>query len=77
MSRRFLHFLYNLDRALASLIGAPPQETLSSWLFGRRRDKDPLARAGCDVLDAIDPNHCADAITHADRLNAADDGHEQ
>src|SRR5712691_6465856 len=30
MARRVLNFLYNLDRAFASLGGAPPQETISS-----------------------------------------------
>lgn len=30
MKRRLLDFLYNADRAIASLFGAPPQETISS-----------------------------------------------
>ena len=78
MWTRLLHFLYNLDRAIASLFGAPPQETISSEI-GRK-----AARPGIDewdvaakVLNTIDHNHTDDAVAHADRLNKADDGVEK
>lgn len=73
--KQIVNFLYNLDRAIASLFGAPPQETISS-MVGR------YARAhGWDhwdffawVLNKIDPGHTDQAIEHADKLNNADDG---
>lgn len=73
MKRRFLNFLYNLDRAIASLIlGAPAQETISSQWGRRRADlDDDVARIGCKVLDNLDENHCDDAVENADKLNSA------
>lgn len=69
-----LNVLYNLDRTLASVFGAPPQETLSSYFFGRRNIPGPIDDIGCKILDKIDANHCEDAIKHADKLDATDDG---
>ncbi len=77
MKRYLLNVLYNLDRLVATILGAPVQETLSSFYFGRRNIPGPLDDVGCKVLDALDKNHCADAIKHADKLDAADDGVEQ
>ena len=77
MSRFIGNFLYNLDRTLASLFGAPPQETLSSYFFGRRKIPGHLDDVGAAILNTIDPNHTKDAIAHADKLNAADDGKEK
>lgn len=59
------------------MLGAPPQETLSSYYFGRKNIPGSLDDIGCKILDKIDPNHCEDAIIHADALNKADDGKEQ
>lgn len=52
----FTNFLYNLDRAVASLGGAPPQETLSSEI-GRHANSNRLARILRKALDSIDPKH--------------------
>ena len=71
------NFLYNLDRMVASLFGAPPQETLSSYFFGRRKIPGHLDDIGAKILDKIDPNHIKDAVTHADKLNSVDDGKEK
>ncbi len=67
--------LYNLDRTVASLFGASPQETISSWLGreSRKPGTDPTDVA-CEILDAIDHGHCEHAVTHADKLKQADDG---
>lgn len=76
MKRRLINFLYNLDRADASLDGAPPQETISSQI-GRAALKGKWwGKAGRAVLDAIQPGHCENAIKHADALDAADNGFE-
>ena len=76
-----LNFLYNLDRAIASLFGAPPQETISSET-GRamaRSDHDlddvPAEILG-KALNEIQPGHTDHAIAHADKLDAVDDGKE-
>ena len=77
MIQRLKNFLYNFDRALASLfLGAPAQETISS-MAGRAKDKDAVAAELCRALNAIDPGHCEHALSHADRLEHADDGQEK
>lgn len=76
MKRRLLNFLYNIDRAAASLCGAPPQETISSEA-GRHRFKNPAARLLTKILDKIQKDHTEKAIIHADQLDKVDDGHEQ
>lgn len=75
MKQRLINFLYNLDRAIASLFGAPPQETISSEI-GRHRDKNKLAKEADKTLDAIQKNHCENAVKHADSLDKVDDGFE-
>lgn len=66
-------FWYNIDRALASLMGAPWQETMSSQI-GRRANGSlghhgrwffKLCSAG---LSLIQKDHCQLAIIHADKL---------
>jgi hypothetical protein len=76
MKRRLLNFLYNLDRAVASLCGAPPQETISSEV-GRHHFTNPAASLIYRVLDKIQRNHCENAIVHANKLDQVDDGKEQ
>ena len=70
-----LNFLYNEDRAIASLAGAPPQETISSELG--RHDANPVDDVAADLLDDIQANHTEVAIKHADALDAVDNGFEQ
>lgn len=72
----FINFLYNQDRSIASLFGAPPQETISSEV-GRHAKDDVAAKALADVLNTIDPGHTKDAIEHADALDKADNGVEK
>jgi hypothetical protein len=66
------NFSYNIDRAVASLFGAPRQETISSEIG--RHHTNPVAEAAEDVLDFIQHDHVKDAITSADRLDAVDKG---
>lgn len=73
---RIGNFLYNLDRAVASLFGAPPQETISSESGRAAKRDDEVAEALCKVLNTIQPGHCDHAVEHADRLDKADDGRE-
>ncbi|MDE1766555.1 MAG: hypothetical protein KGI27_09855 [Thaumarchaeota archaeon] len=77
LKKSVLNCLYNLDRAIASLFGAPPQETISSET-GRAANKgNPIAEAGKDVLDKIQKDHCENAIVHANELDRADNGEEK
>ncbi len=72
MKQAILNFLYNLDRAVASLFGAPPQETISSELG--RHEANPLVDFGADLLDDIQANHTENAEKHATLLDNADNG---
>lgn len=86
---QFGFFLYNLDRAVASLFGAPPQETISSEVgrvargeaFGHNRFEQWAALRIARWLDTDirvwGKNHTENAIKHADALDKVDDGHEQ
>jgi hypothetical protein len=70
---RLKRFLYNIDRAGASLFGAAPQETISSQA-GRAEGRGRLwGRYMCVALNWLNPGHCAHAVAHADRLGRADD----
>jgi len=73
--RRLFNFLYNIDRAVASLFGAPPQETISSELG--RHDANPVVDLAADGLDLIQKGHVEKAMEHAARLDGADGGNEQ
>jgi hypothetical protein len=64
--------LYNIDRAIASLFGAPPQETISSEIG--RHENTIVGRLGAMFLDGIQRNHCENAVRHADALDRVDDG---
>ncbi len=66
MWQAFLNFLYNCDRSIASLFGAPPQETISSEIG--RHEANPIVEEAADVLDAIQPGHVEDAVKSADTL---------
>lgn len=74
--RRLINFLYNLDRAIASLAGAPPQETISSEI-GRHEQAAravALVKLAGAVLDDVQKLHCENAVLHANALDKADDG---
>ena len=71
MKQAVLNFLYNVDRAVASLFGAPRQETISSEV-GRHQD-NPAVEEAADVLDAIQPGHVEAAVKKADALDKADE----
>lgn len=85
--------LYNFDRMIASLIWGTSQETISSEVGriarGERQVGEPL-RLGSETkvakmlaswLDHTPSiwgvDHTANAIKHADALDAVDDGKEQ
>jgi hypothetical protein len=72
---RLFNFLNNEDRSIASLGGAPPQETISSEIG--RHESNPIDEEAADVLDAIQKDHVENAVLHADKLDAADNGQEQ
>ena len=72
---RLFNFLYNEDRSIASLGGAPPQETISSEIG--RHESNPIDEEAADVLDAIQNDHVENAVLHADKLDAADNSQEQ
>jgi hypothetical protein len=91
--QRLTGFLYNLDRAIASLVWGTDQNTISDEV-GRIERGEPqvgaalhkpwqlaLARRIARWLDT-DPklwgaDHTARAIAHADKLDRVDDGKEQ
>ena len=86
---RLGNFLYNLDRAVASLGGAPPQETISSEVGrvargqaeGHWRWETWAAKKLSNWLDTTPriwgKDHTQHAIEHADALDRVDDGREQ
>lgn len=90
---RIGYFLYNVDRAIASLVWGTSQETISSEVGrivrGERQVGHPLRwgaetwtakrlAAWLDSTPAIwGVDHTAKAIKNADALDAADDGDEQ
>ena len=76
MKRRVCDFLYNLDRALASLMGSSPQETLSSEIGRAKLRGVWWGKTGYWVLNCIQKDHCENAILHADALDRADNGLE-
>lgn len=53
--------LLSLNQTINTLLWGQPDETISSRL-GRNRKKHRIARAGCWVLDRIDPCHCTVAV---------------
>ena len=71
---RLVDFVYNIDRAVASLLGAPPQDTISSEIG--KHDSNPVAEATEDALDKVQRNHVENAVKHASILDAADNGFE-
>lgn len=75
MKKRLIDFLYNADRAIASLFGAPSQETISSEIG--RHEANPVDKVAADVLDDIQKNHVENAVGHANKLDVADNGQEQ
>lgn len=82
---RLFNTLYNLDRAIASAFGAPPQETISSEVGRVKRGEAQghtlvetwLARGIARALDWAWPHHTGEAIAHADALDKVDNGREQ
>lgn len=66
-----MDFLYNEDRAIASLGGADPQATISAE-SGDFANRELVAALLCKVLDKIQKNHCVNAEAHAAALEAAD-----
>lgn len=67
--------LYNLDRTTASILGAPPQETISSEIG--RHEKNPIDHLAAKILDDIQKDHVENAVIHANELDAADNGQEK
>lgn len=73
---RAIGFVYNLDRALASLmVGAPPQATISSMIGDD--PTNPIDKHFAALLDRIQRDHIANAVAHANALQAVDNGDEK
>jgi len=73
---RLRNTLYNLDRAIASMGGSPPEETISS-MVGRidageiipsHEAEIFVAHRLTEFLNLIDPGHTIRAIAHANEL---------
>ena len=60
MKKRLIKSLYNADRAVASLFGAPCQEIISSEIG--RRESNPIDEEAADILDATQKNHVEKAF---------------
>ncbi len=71
--RNLGNFFYNLDRSIASLLGASPQDTISSQAGRAAKKDDEVAELLCSALNKIDPGHCDHAVAHANKLDQADD----
>ena len=76
IKRNTFNCVYNLDRALASLCGADPQDTMSG-VFGKDQVTNPLAEEAVDVLDAIQKDHAELAAKRDEQLTKADAGNTQ
>lgn len=50
--------LWLLDRATDGILFADPQHTLSWNIAERAARGNPIAKALCDGLNALSPNHC-------------------
>ena len=74
MKKCLINFLYNVDHSVASLFGARPQETISSEIG--RHESNPIDEAAADVLDDIQQDHVKNAVIHANKLDAGDNGKE-
>lgn len=70
MKRRLFDFLYNMDRAAASLFGAPPQETISSEIGRSALRGEWWGRVGNWALDRVQKDHCKNAVRRANALDA-------
>ena len=70
-----VNVLYNTDRMIDTAAGFPPQETISSEIG--RHESNPIDKAAADVLDDIQKDHVENAVIHANKLDAADNGMEQ
>lgn len=68
---------YNVDRAVASAFGAPPQVTISAVAARACQAGKWWGKALCWGLDLIDPGHCAASDKHAEKLEAVDTGEEK
>lgn len=70
IGRRLINFLYNEDRAIASIGGAPAQETISA--ASEIHKANPVVDVLEDGLNKIQPGHTVSALEHARALEAAD-----
>lgn len=77
LKTRTWSFLYNLDRALASLWGASPQSTISAEAARACQRGRWWGRFMCIGLNWLNPGHCDQAAHHARILESADDGVEK
>jgi len=77
IGRNLKNFAYNEDRSIASLtLGVNAQGTVSSDI-GEHAKNCPVAEVADKILDGIQKDHCENAVIHADKLEAVDDGREQ
>ena len=70
IGHNLVDFLYNADRAVASLGGAPAEQTISGEI-GEHRNL-PVAKQAAEVLDLVQKDHVENAAAHGEYLDSAD-----
>jgi hypothetical protein len=62
LGRYVLNLLIAVDDAANAVLGGDPQETISSRAAKGRAEGKPWATWLANLLDSIDPGHCARAV---------------
>lgn len=62
--RYFWNILISIDQLFNTLLGGDPDETLSSRMGKRGKDKCPVCFWICMVLHVLDRDHCEKSIEH-------------
>lgn len=62
------NLLYEVDKAGSGILFGDPNHTISYNVAIRARDGDPLAKAVCEALNLLSPDHCAWALQNETML---------
>lgn len=65
--------LVSLDQFANAILGAPDDETISSRMERLDEKGNPIGKAGHTILDAIQTNHCENAVVNDEKRGEAID----
>lgn len=63
--------LWLIDRATSGLLFMDPNHTISWNVATRAQAGDPIAKAICQALNALSPNHCAEVLNAGSADNSS------